>query len=298
MKLSKKTSYILMAILIFVWGLDFIATKVALTEITPLTLMYFKYVIALSIVYILKCFKDKDASMQKKDLPTFFLCAIFGEIAYFGLEYNAMSFVTLSVISVILSTVPIISILAEAVLFKRAITLMMVFGSVLSVIGVLFIIGADCKELFSGKIIGYILAFGAVLCWTAYNFITDSLHDRYSSISIYFYQTLIVIILLTPYAMTHLPAHISLRTLLLLVYIGAITTGFGGVIYVIALNVVGVTPTSLFSNFLPLSTTLLAWIFLAEKISYIQVFGGVLTIVATCIVVIEKDRIGKLIANS
>jgi len=297
MRFSKKTSYILMAVLVFVWGLDLIATKIALAQITPLTLMFFKYVIALSVVLVLKRSIDKNDRMQKKDLPIFFLCAIFGEIAYFGLEFNAMSFVTVSVISVILSTVPIVSILAEAVIFKRTITLKMIFGTVLSVIGVLFIIGADFKELFSGKIIGYILAFGAVFCWTAYNFITDSLHERYSSISIYFYQTVIVIILLTPYALTHLPAEISLKTFLLLIYIGAVTTGFGGIIYVIALNVMGVTPTALFSNFLPLSTTLLAWTFLAERVSAIQVFGGVVTIVATCIVVIEKDRITRLMSN-
>lgn len=48
---SKKVIYILMTLLVFLWGLEFIAAKAALDAIKPLSLVCFKYLTGLIFDY-------------------------------------------------------------------------------------------------------------------------------------------------------------------------------------------------------------------------------------------------------
>jgi len=293
MKINKKTSYVLMFGLIFIWGLDFIIAKIALGSVDPFTLVFIKYSFALSLMFILKRIFAKSATLDKRDIPTFIICSFIGMIVYYGTEYMAMYYIPVAIVSIILASVPTVSILSEAAFFKKPITVLMVLGTIISLFGVVFIIGADNTDLLQGKILGYALAFVAVICWNVYNFATDKLYKRYSEISIAFYQIIITLLMLAPYALTHLPQAnaISLKLVGLLAFQGIISAGFGYIIYVNALKTIGITPTSLFSNLLPLSTVLLSWLLLNEKIGAMQIFGGILVITAACIVIYEKNKL-------
>ena len=54
-------------------------------------------------------------------------------------------------------------------------------GMILCIIGVVLVIGTDFSKLIQGKVIGYLLALGAVFCWTTYNYITSYL-KKYDSL--------------------------------------------------------------------------------------------------------------------
>lgn len=281
--------------LIFIWALDFIVAKKALEFVDPFTLIFIKYSFALSLIFILKRVFAKDTSLNKRDLPTFLICSFIGTVVFYGTEYMAMQYLPVAIVSIILASVPTVSIITEATFFKKPITIIMFLGTIVSLGGVVLIIGADHSDLLQGKILGYSLAFVAVICWNIYNFATDKLYKRYSEISIVFYQIIITLVLLAPYALTHLPQAnaISLKLVGLLAFQGIISAGFGYIIYVNALKTIGITPTSLFSNFLPISTVLLSWLLLDERIGTLQIFGGILVVSAACIVIYEKDKVGK-----
>ena len=311
---QKRNMYLLMIILVFAWGLEYIFAKQALAFMEPLTLVFFKYAIGFLVVLIIKLLMEakrlkKEAQadpskegiearklMRKKDIPLFLLCAIFGEIGYFYLEYSSMEYLPVSLITIVLALVPALSILIDKVMFKKKVTSKMGAGMLFCVLGIILVIGVDYRILFQGRLIGYLLAFGAVVSWNFYNFLTASLHEKYDSVTLTLNQLICTILLIWPYALAHMPdpGDITIGVLGGILYLGTLSTGFGFMVQVRSLHILGPTVTAIFSNFLPVTTTLFGWMFLKETISPAQMIGGITVIAAGYIVIKEKGRVEEL----
>ncbi len=295
-KKEKRLMYFYMICLIIMWSFDYIVAKHALETLEPLVLLYLKYSVALFFMMLIKQVIDRGLKLQKRDILTLLACSVLGEILYFYCEYSAMEYLTVSVISILLAFIPALSILSEIVIYKKNPSVKLVVGVVICGIGVAMVIGVDFKELFNGKIIGYLLVLGALFSWNAYNFITAALHDRYSSISLTVLQLGCTLVILAPYVVMNLPklSDFTPGTIGGIIYLGVFGAGLGFLIQVRALHVIGPTATSLFSNFLPISTTALGWYFLNETISFIQIIGGIVIITSGYFVIREKGKMEEL----
>ncbi|MBR5488907.1 MAG: DMT family transporter [Firmicutes bacterium] len=282
-----------MSCLVTTWGFDYVVAKHALELLQPLTLLSLKYAIGLIPIFIIKMKTDRKGMVRKKDIPLFILCSIFGEILYFTCEYTAMDFIPVSLITIILAFVPAFAIIIERVVFKRKATKAMGIGVVVCVLGVVLIIGVDIEQLLQGRWIGYLLAFGAVLCWNAYNFLTASLHENYTSITLTCTQLICTSLLILPYAIHTMPPAESFTPPIIagLIYLGVINAGIGFLITVRSLHVIGPTASAMFSNFLPVTSTFFGWLFLGEMITGMQVVGGVIVIASACVVIREKGKL-------
>lgn len=292
MNKEKRNATLLMVLLVVVWGFDYIVAKHALELLPPLTLLFLKYFVGFFVVLLFKLKLDRKALPRKKDIPLFVLCAIFGEIIYYYCEYTSMSYIPVSLVTIILAFVPAFSILIERVIFKRKFTKVMMIGVSVCILGVALVIGVDFHTLFQGRILGYLLAFGAVLSWNAYNFLTASLHEHYTGVTLTLTQLTCTILLTAPYALSNMPSvsEFTWPVVSGIFYLGIISAGIGFQIIVKALHVLGPTPTALFSNFLPITATFFGWLFLQERISILQVCGGIIVIVAACFVIKEKEK--------
>jgi Permeases of the drug/metabolite transporter (DMT) superfamily len=286
----------MMTALVFAWGLEYIFAKQALDIMEPLTLVFFKYMVGLAVALGIKLKLDGSGFMRKKDIPLFLFCAIAGEVGYFYLEYSAMGYLPVSLVTIVLAFVPALSIIIDKVVFKKKTTKKMAVGILLSIIGIVLVIGVDYRVLFQGRIIGYLLAFGAVISWNIYNFLTASLHDRYSSATLTLNQIICSLLLVWPYALTHLPDRGSFTWGVVggILYLGIISTGVGFIVFVKALHVLGPTITAIFSNLLPVTTTLFGWLILKETILPVQMAGGAIVIAAGYLVIKEKGRLEEV----
>jgi len=290
---QKRTMYFLMTLLVFAWGLEYVFVKDALTVLDPLTLLFYKYCIGFLTVLVIKLKTEGKSLIHKKDIPLFLLCAIFGEIGYFFFEYSAMDYLPVSLITIILAFVPALSIIVESVLYKKKVTKVLWIGILACAFGVILIIGVDYHLLFEGRIIGYFLAFGAVVAWNLYNFVTASLHTKYESATLTLNQILCTVLLISPYAIANTPAAEQITPSIIggMLYLGIISSGICFMISVKSIHILGPTPTAMFSNFLPITSTFFGWLFLKEAISVMQIIGGTIVIAAGYIVIKEKGRV-------
>ncbi len=296
MEPQKRNMYLLMIILVFAWGLEYIYAKQALDIMEPLSLVFFKYLIGITVPLIIKLKAEGKSLIRKKDIPLFVFCAIFGDIGYFYLEYTAMDYLPVSLITIVLAFVPALSIIIDKAIFKRKITRVMAAGVLISTVGVALVIGVDYQILFQGRLIGYLLAFGAVITWNLYNFLTASLHERYESATLTLNQMICTLLLVWPYALAHLPDRGTVTWGVVggILYLGLLSTGIGFIIFVRSLHVLGPTVTAIFSNFLPVTTTFFGWLILKETISPVQMAGGAVVIAAGYLVIKEKGRLEEL----
>jgi len=292
MKDKKNTYYVLMTALVVVWGIDYVVVKLALGLLEPLSVLFFKYIAAFLLVLPVKLRMDGRGLIRKEDIWLYVLCVIFGEIIYYFCEYKAMDYLPVSLISIIVAFTPAVSVIFERVIYKKRVTLKIIAGIAVCVLGVALIIGVDIGALLNGKLIGYLLAFICIFAWNAYNFITFALRDGYTTVTLTLNQIICTLLLLSPYmayTARDLPGFTHVLVLQLL-FLGLFNSGVGFLIFVEALHVLGPTATVLFSNFIPVTTTIFGWFFLKETISPLQAAGGVIVILAGYIVIKEKGK--------
>ena len=293
-KNEKALAHILMIFLVFCWGFDYVPAKWALEMMSPSAVAFYKYAIGLACVLIIKIATGNKNLVRKKDIPIIILCAAFGQALYFECEYNAMEYMPVAPITIILSFVPIVSVVIERLIYKRRANARIVIGIIICIIGVGLVIGADLSIIFQGRGIGYLLAIGAVLSWNIYNFITASL-DEYDGLTLSMTQMICTTLILIPLAMPSMPspAEFDMRIILGLLWIGLFDSGFGYLILVYGLQKLGPTTSALYSNFLPVTTAFFGVLFLGETLTPLQIIGGIVVIAAGFIVIKEKGRLDE-----
>ena len=289
------TAHILMIFLVITWGFDYVTAKWGMNELTPTCLMFTKYFVGFVAVGIIKAIKRDWSLIKKRDIPVLVACAIFGEILYYECEYNAMTYLPVSLLTIVLAFVPAFSVIIERIFLKRKPNRKMIIGIGFCILGIAFVIGADMDTLFQGKIIGYLIAFGAILAWNIYNFLTASL-KQYEPISLAFLQMICATIIMSPVAIHNMTplSEWSGSLIAIILYMGIIDGAVGFMISIYALKNIGPTATSIYSDFLPVSTAIFGVLFLHESITWLQIIGGIVVIAAGFVVIKEKGRLDEV----
>jgi drug/metabolite transporter (DMT)-like permease len=293
---TPKVCYALMTGLVCLWGFEYIVAKQALEVFAPLTLVFFKYFTGLFVLLPIKLMRDRRLSIRKKDIPLLVLCSLFGEIIYYFAEYQALSYISVAVVTIILSFVPMLSLLIEAVLFHKRPTAIMVGGVVVCVAGIALVIGVDFRQ-FQGGAVGYLLAFVAVLAWNVYNFTTERLTPHYTNLDLALLQLICSALLSAPYMCGHLPkaADLTPQAVGGVIYLGIAVAAVGFFVYVKAISVLGPTPCALYSNFMPITAAFFGWVLLGEKLTALQIVGCVVVIASASLVIYQKSRQERLL---
>jgi drug/metabolite transporter (DMT)-like permease len=284
-----------MTVLVIAWGYEYIAAKAAMETVLPITLVFFKYIVAFVLLMAYKFLRDRHFPFRKKDIPFFFLCAIFGDIMYFAGEYGAMHYMPISLVTIILAFVPAVSIMLEFAIFKIRPTPIVVGGIIACIVGVGLVVGADFSALAGGRMIGYLLAFLSVVSWNIYNFITARLTGNYNPLDLTIYQLAAALIVALPYTVFNMPAPSAYNAELILsvLYLAIASSCFGFIVYVNSVRSLGITPSALFSNMLPVTSTFFGWLCLGEVIAPMQIIGGVVVVAAGSLVIYMKGKDGS-----
>ena len=281
-----------MCLLVASWGLDYVVAKYALALLDPMTLVFFKHLVGCVFILAIWLKSERGPLLRLKDLWLFAVSAVSGCVLYFFCEYSAMDYMPVSLISIVISFVPVVSIAVERAVFKRRTSMKAVAGVFACIFGIALIIGVDWGILLQGRLMGYLFAFGGVLCWNVYNFVTASLHERYTTATLTLNQLICTCVMLLPYALFHSPPLSAVTPALAgqVVYLGLISCGAGLLVQVKGLHMLGPTVIALFANFLPVAATFFGWLFLGEVIAPVQFAGGAIVIAAGCFVIKEKDK--------
>ena len=106
-----------------------------------------------------------------------------------------------------------------------------------------------------------------------------------------FNQLLCTVLISLPYAAAVMPPAecFTPKIILSLVYLGVGSAGTGYLIYVRGVKYLGPTISSLFSNFLPVTSTFFGWLILGQSLGVMQIAGGLIVIVSACYVKNEKS---------
>ena len=285
---TRKKAYLAVIFLMILWGIDYAAIKIVQGSLSTLTLMFIRYLLGFFVISFIMLLNPRRVKLRARHIPMMILCAFLGEIFYYYCEYSALRYMPAALVTVILTFTPVVSAVMDRIIHKRKLSAVAITAMVICVLGVGLIIGLDMDEIRAGRLIGYIFCFCAVLLWASYNFAIEKLEGDFDSVSLTFYQVVLVLILLAPVGIHQFPGFEVFNDHIIpiaILFSGFLCEGIGFLIYIAGLRALGPTDMVTLNNLLPVSTAVFGWILLGEHLTPMQVFGMAVVIIASFVVV-------------
>jgi drug/metabolite transporter (DMT)-like permease len=274
----------------FIWAGNFIIARGVYKAIPPVTLAFFRWLLASLILlpFAIKVFR-KEWPIVKTSWMFFFLTALsgvalFNTFVYIGAHYT--SAINLALIGTTSS--PIMAIILARIFLKEPIGWMKLAGLVLCITGVLFLLSkGNFQNLFTLQFsAGDIWVLVAALCFAVYNTMVKKKPRAISAVNFLFVAFSFGTILLFPFylwEMNHAPATVWTSNLVLaILYLAAGASVISFLIWNKAINILGAARTALFGNLIPIFSSLEAVILLHEDFTWVHivsmviVFAGIL----------------------
>jgi drug/metabolite transporter (DMT)-like permease len=295
---AKLNLFAIAAILLSVifWGYSFVSTKIVLNELPPITIAFFRQLIASVVLVVFISARKLIIKMPARDILLIAASSLFGIVFYFLFENIGLKYTTASNASIIVAAVPIFTLVTESLFYKLKITGRLVSCVVVSIIGVFLVIFEQGSlDLSYGSTRGNLLMIGAMVSWVIYTIICKGLTGRYYGIVITTYQMLAGSILFIPFIIPEIGQwhSISTSSVLNLLYLSVFCSAIAYYLYNLAVKDLGATISSLFLNLIPVVSIIGGVLVLGEKISPLQI-GGMLLIMLSLFLVSRK-RAKKLI---
>ena len=273
------------------WGLSFVSSKTILNSgVPPMTMVAIRFVIATVILNVLLRRFDPAARLRKKDLIPLAVSGLFGVTIYFFFESRGIRLTSASHASLIIAVIPVVTVIAETILFRTRISLLVILGILLSVVGVVFVVDRPGAAGGSGSLVGDLFMFGACISWVVYIVLSRNLHQRLSEIAITAYQSLFGTAFLIPLALLemHQWVPITLAAGLNLAYLAVFCSALSNFLYVYSLSALGPIAVSPYVNLIPVVGVLGGVVLLGESLVWSQIVGGV--VILAGVVLVSRQR--------
>ncbi|MCP4217547.1 MAG: DMT family transporter [bacterium] len=152
----------------FLWAASFIASKVALESIPPMTVVMLRMIVssACFLVYLLYK-KSKIVYHGHSWLGKMFLLSLFGTGLHYGIQTLGINYTTASNASLYTVTGPISITIIAALFLGEKVTLKKAGGIFCALVGVLVVMGIDTLKDFQleGRVLGDLLVFLSIFMW-------------------------------------------------------------------------------------------------------------------------------------
>lgn len=273
-----------MAMLVFVnvmWGLSFIFSKTALSEgMPPMTLAFLRYLITAGLMLPL-CLKLEHGVRLYEWVPRAFATTLLGITVYFFFEHSGLQRTTASAASLIVSLVPMMTLLFRVCFCRERISLTRWMAVVLSLVGAYLVIVTG-SGVGGSSLTGNLLMVGASLCWTGYILTTPKRLESCSSLRVSTWQALAAVVTLAPFALAERGQWVCVSPVawLCIVLLAAVCSALCYVLYNLAMRVVDSLTVSLSINLNPITACVAGALLLGEQLTGMQLAGGILIVLS------------------
>lgn len=275
--------YIAAIVTVLIWGTTFISTKVLLTDFKPIEILFFRFVIAIIMLYIICPHRMK--IKDKKQEVYFILAGLSGITLYYLLENIALTYTLASNVGVIVSASPFFTAFFSCILKKnmKSMTKEFIIGFIIAFAGIFLISFNDINGMqINPK--GDILALLAAAVWAVYSILCRKIGSfGYNTIlttrRIFFYGILFMIPALFIFGFeVKAERFFKLTNIYNILFLGFLASALCFVTWNYAVKKLGAIKTSVYIYIVPVITIVTSVIVLKESITLRLIIGTILTL--------------------
>ena len=265
---------------VLLWSTSFVATKVALGEVPPLTLGAARFLVAACVLGVAVGAVGGVRRPPPADLGRLAVGGLLGITVYFSMENFGVHLATASDAALLVASYPAITMLLEILLYRTRVSPVRFAGVGLAMLGVYLIVGGSPGPSGTGRLFGDVLLVATGFVWALYNFSTRGVVRRYPMLTVVFYQTLIGAAAFLPLALLEsgswrTPGPLSL---LVVAYLGLFCSLAAFWLYAHGLKGLDAGSAVNTLNLVPVFGVLVAVVVLGEPVGVSQLLGGLVVV--------------------
>jgi len=264
------------------WALTFVWIKIAFESgYRPLEIVFLRLVLATGLMFLTALITRHPEKTDRKDIPYFMMVAFFEPFIYFIGEANGMQFVSPTLGSLIISIIPLVTVLGAWVFLREKVTLWVFAGLVISFIGVA-VLAFESEEIWA-TFKGVALLLVAVLGGMFYSITVRKLTLKYSTLTIVSWQSLFGMLYFLPLFLIFDGSHFmamqqSAKGLITIASMSVFGSVGAFMLYTGVIRELGVIRSNMFTYLIPVMTAVTAFLILGETPTLRAFIGIVLVI--------------------
>ena len=266
---------------VVVWGASFIATKMALAEVAPVTVVWLRFALGVAVLGAVVASRRQLVVPARADLAYFTGLGFIGIAFHQWLQSNGLVTAQASTSSWIIAPTPIFMALLGWLVLREKLGGLGTAGIVVAALGVLVVVSrGDLTAIAAGRFgsLGDFLVLLSAANWAVFSVLSRKGLQRHSSAGMIFW------VMLTGWLLTTLlfllgpgpadVAHLSTRGWSAVAFLGIACSGLAYVCWYDALSALTASQAGSFLYLEPLVTVIVAAILLGEPILPVTLVGG------------------------
>jgi drug/metabolite transporter (DMT)-like permease len=264
------------------WSFSFIWFKIANETIRPVTIVFLRLVVSIILLTSYLTIKKKFVKIRKDDRKLFLMLALFEPFLYFLGESFGLTYVSATVGSVLISTIPVVATIGAWIFFKERLKIINYAGIIISFLGIIvFVLNRDGALTFNIK--GLSLLGLAVFSASGYNLTLSRLVGKYEPVFIVNVQNTLGAILFLPVFLIFDFKHFIdtpfiLSSLKPVIELAVFASCGAFILFAYSVRNMGITRANIFTNFIPIFTAFFSFLILGDKLTVQNIFGMAIVI--------------------
>jgi len=290
----KGKPYVALVFSMIFWSFSFVWFKIANKDYDPIAIVFIRLCIAIVFLSAFLWITGRFTRVKKGDRKYFFLLALFEPFLYFLGESFGLTYVSSTVGSVIISTIPVFAVIFAWVIYRERLKLINYLGVIVSFAGVLIFITNSTGSIEMNPR-GLALMFLAVISAVGYNMVLHRLAHQYDPVTIVNIQNIIGAILFLPLFLIF-----DLKDLMAT---GIVAGSFGSIVllaifascgafvlFAYSVRHLGISRANIFSNLIPVFTAIFAWFIVSDRLTVRNGIGMAVVIAGLFLSQAGKNR--------
>ena len=281
MERSKLYAWFAATFAVTVWGVSFIATKIALREVSPATVVWLRFALGVIVLGGAVVARRQFGTPRLKELGYFALLGFLGITLHQWLQSTALVTAQASTTAWIVATTPVFIAILGWLALKEYLSWLQAFGIVLAAAGVLLVVtDGDLLSLSEGRFgtQGDFLVLISALNWAVFSVLSRRGLEEYNPTRMMFYVMGLgwifssVIFFLGP-GLGEIGA-LTRDGWMGIAFLGIACSGLAYIFWYDALSVFPASQVGAFLYLEPLVAVVIAALLLGEAITFFSIFGG------------------------
>ena len=271
---------------VIVWGATFVATKIALTEVSPATIIWVRFGIGVLILGVTVLARRQFALPSLSDFTYLALLGFLGVTFHQWLQATGLQTARATTTAWIVATIPVFTALLGWLVLKEKMGWVRVAGIVVAALGVLLIVSdGDIRSLVGGEAgtSGDLLILISAVNWAVYTILSRRELARHPAARMMFYVMLSGWLFSCIWIFGFGPGWSEIPDLTFngwtaILVLGIFGSGLAYIAWYDALREIPASQLGAFINVEPLVTMLIAAPMIGEPITLISLIGGAIII--------------------
>lgn len=267
-----------------IWGINFSVIKIALTEMPPLAFNALRFPMAAAALVMMLRLQGPLQMPERSDVPRIIALGLIGNVGYQLLFIYGIELTLAGNAALMLATTPVWTLILATLLGLERHGGLVWAGVFGALAGMVLVVLGGSQEVAIGNGVptGDLLMVGSASVWAVYTVGSQDLTRRYGALPVTTWTLGIGAVSLAiiggpQLAQTDLAA-LSTTAWVSVFYAGVMSIAVAYLLWYRGVERIGSSRTSAFSNLVPLVALVVAWFWLGERPSAIQLAGAAVII--------------------